>query len=326
MTTRRSVVSLALVACAGVLAACSSSKPASPSAPSAPAGPAAELRLSSPPSLNLPGDQFRLTLTITNAKITDPGSAAVWRSSAPSVADVSGGDVRVLAAGDATITATFDGLSVETKIAVTDYGALDGVVHELPPTQTRAIAGAAVMVVGGRFDGVSAQTDASGRFHLARVAGALTLRVSHPSFQTRQVDADVAASPALSLDLAPPASTVTESYGFSTGVPATQWTKEDHFSFPVHNPGTIQVTIESWRTPYQGDSGDYLVVELSKGSTMVARLRNCDTAVYGPGFCTSYRLPDGTNLTAEEGQTYTIRIASERSIIEGYRVTVTHPR
>jgi hypothetical protein len=326
MTSWRSVVALAVIACAGLLAGCSGSRPASPSGPSGPAGPPAELRLSSVPDLNLPGDQFHLTLTVVNAKVTDPGSAASWTSSAPAVADVNTGDVRVLAPGETTITATYDGLAVAVKVTVTQYGSLDGAVHELPPTQTKAIAGATVTVSGGRFDGRSALTDANGRFHLGDVAGTLTLRVSHPNFETRQLDA-VAVPRQLDVALAPPASTVTETYGFPFTVPSTRSIREESFSFAIHNPGAIQMTLEAWHTPYAGDaSGDYLIVELLKGSTVVARMRNCDGGGFGQGFCTSSRLPEGSNVAAEEGQNYTIRIASERLIITGYTVKVTRPR
>jgi hypothetical protein len=327
MKSWRSVLSFGAIVCAFALVACGGSKPSSPTTPSGPSGPPAELRLSGLPDLNLPGDQFHLTLTVTDGTGTDPGSAASWRSSSPEVAAVNAGDVRVLTPGETTITATYLGLAASTKLVVTSYGSVDGVVHEKPPTQTKAIAGATIAVTSGRFDGRSTQTDTNGRFHLDNVAGALALRVSHPDFETRQLDAG-AVPQQLDLALAPPASNVTEVYGFPFTVPSTRSIKEEHFSFAIHNPGAIQMTIQAWHTPYVGDGGDYLLVELLKDSAVVARMRNCDGWGFAQGFCTSTisQLPERSNVAAEEGQTYTIRISSERFIITGYGVTVTRPR
>jgi hypothetical protein len=87
---------------------------------------------------------------------------------------------------------------------------------------------------------------------------------------------------------APSASVITDVYSFSAGVPATESRQEDHFSFSVHDPGAIQVTIESWRTPYQGDGADYLRVELLKGSSVLSVMRNCAVLAGDAGApCTS---------------------------------------
>src|SRR4051812_14676250 len=162
----RSVVGPMLVTCAtGLLVSCGGATPASPSVSAETAGRPPELRLSSPPELNLPGDRFHLSLN--NGAGADVGSAAVWQSSAPQVAEASAGDVHAVAAGAATITVTYAGVSVETRIAVVGYGVVDGAVHEMPPTASIPVAGATVTVAGGRFDGRTTSTDSSGRFRLA---------------------------------------------------------------------------------------------------------------------------------------------------------------
>jgi carboxypeptidase family protein len=316
-----------LVLATAVSAACGHDSSPTPSAPTPPP-PAVALQMSAAPSLNIPGDAFVLTLTATdNRGTSDVTAAGEWHSSDLTVAQVQNGRVGALAAGTAQISATYLGRTATTTVAVTPLGTVRGVVHELPPTEQRLIAGATVTVVGGRFGDRQTRTDAQGAFAIGDVAGRLTIRIEHPAFDATQITVDASSATPLDVAMAPPAVAQTEVFAFASDPAHPTDRVVDTFPLSIHRSGDVRLALESWHTPYQDDGGDYLAVELLKGTAVLARIRNCDGWAFAAGApCNGSSLPQAMDVAVEGRETYQLRISSERQIITAYRVLVTHPR
>jgi hypothetical protein len=257
---------------------------------------------------------------------SDVSAAAVWSSSAPLVADVTGGTVRALSPGEAEISASYLGAVAKTLVNISPLMSLDGIVHETSPTEATPIGDALIMVIGGRFDGRQTRTASDGRFRLFDVAGVVRVRVGHEGFQTYEMDVNLATVRTLDVALAPPNTPVTDVYSFSTGYqPGDPPIRSgDEFPFAIHSSGIIQVTLDSWRTPYDGD---FLTVDLIRSATVLGHLQNCDALdALLISECTASRLPDGFTITSAEPGIFVLKIASERRLILAYHIRVTHPR
>jgi hypothetical protein len=181
VTAQRSLGLALLFACSIAAAACSGASASSVLTPTTQGS--SPLRLASPPSLNLPGDVFRLPLT-NDPSSSDIGTAAVWSSSAPLVADVTAGTVRALSPGEAEIRASYLGVIAKMVVNVSPLMSLDGIVHETSPREATAIGDALITVIGGRFDGRQTRTASDGRFRLLDIAGVVRVRVVHEGFQS----------------------------------------------------------------------------------------------------------------------------------------------
>jgi hypothetical protein len=323
VTLRRSIELTVVLACAIAASACSGAS-ASSVLPTSPQGSSA-LRLASPPSLTLPGDAYRLSLVSTESN-ADVGTIATWASSSSEVAEVDKGTVRALSPGITEISASYVGSVAKTLIKVSALTPLDGVVLETSPTRTTPIGDALVSVIGGCFDARQARTDNDGRFHLADLAGAFRVRVSRAGFETIETAVDLDARDTLDVALESLAGSVTDVYAFSTGYQPGDppLRTEDRFTFAVHTGGSIQIALNSWRTPYDGD---FLDVELISGGTTLAHLRNCDSiGALVVATCTGSRLPEGLTVVSASPGTFVLKVGSERNLILAYHILVTHPR
>ncbi len=199
----------------------------------------------------------KLAATAHFAKGTtqDVTGSAAWTSSDASVATVSGGVVTAVAAGNVTITATYQGVSGSTRVTVTrpPTYTLSGVVTESVPTTSTTLSGVRVEFADGVNQGKTALTDSSGRYQIIGAeTGTFNVRATIAGYndQTKQV----AISGNLTLDFAlvPTPQQITKTYSnwqISPGDPLCSLNNGpalpcQAFDIPLHNAGLLDATVQ----------------------------------------------------------------------------------
>ena len=157
---------------------------------STPSAAPSALNLTQPAPLK-PGTSvpLQLTATLTDGTTATPKNV-VWRTSNPDVATVSAaGVVTALAEGIATVTASVEGVSATVTLSVRAGGlVLNGLVTESAPTEERVVANAVVAVIDRPYAGITATSDAAGRFVLDDVNGTLRIRATRSGFRDAVLD------------------------------------------------------------------------------------------------------------------------------------------
>jgi hypothetical protein len=203
--TRKVIVAVCVL---GLLATCrKSSTPTSPTTPTPTVAPVlASLTIEGPSSIQ-PGDtrQFTLRARMSDGTTPDVTSAGVWRTTNPAVINVASGLVTAAAAGEVTISASYQGRSASLAVVSLPDGTgiLAGNVRE----STFAINNSTVEIVGGPYAGKSVIS--SGFYRLYGVVGNLQVRASAAGYvaQTTSVSVSPFTTPrrdsTLNFDLTP---------------------------------------------------------------------------------------------------------------------------
>jgi hypothetical protein len=133
--------------------------------------------------------QLEATATFSDGTTQKVTSQASWTSSSDAVATVSStGMVTFVSAGEVDLRATYRATTGTTHVTVVPIivrYALDGVVSDA--ANKRGVQNARVEILDGPNAGRSTQTDGTGAYRIADIAaGRITIRVTHPSFETSE--------------------------------------------------------------------------------------------------------------------------------------------
>ena len=121
------------------------------------------------------GFQLAATVTLSDHTSEDVTKTAVWTSSDTALAQVaSGGFVTVLSGGNVDFSATYQSVVGSLNVAVVQTRwTVTGVVSTVFPNLPRQLPGVTVAITAGRDSGVSAITDANGRFAFVNLQSAV---------------------------------------------------------------------------------------------------------------------------------------------------------
>jgi hypothetical protein len=247
-----------------------------------------------------------------------------WTSSDTSVATVSGsGLLNVVAPGGAEVTATAYGHSGSALVRVPF--SISGVIHESPPTQNVAVAGARVEIQGGPENDKTATTDDFGRFTLEVEAAGLTLVATKAGYEPASaVIASLPLERPIEVGLRPTFREVVDTFELPMGGTPV---REAVFSIPVHHSGTMVARIQRACLFGCGASETYhICAEIKDGARTIAQ----DHGSYDDG----PRLPA---VAVTGGRVYGVRLylceheslgtpAPPEWRLVAYLVEVSHPK
>jgi len=176
---RRVVFTCAAVISMTWLVSCGKQTPTGPGGAASPS-----VHIIAPPALTFPGQTGQLTAeeTFPDGAKSDVTSAAVWRSSNPSVAFVSStGLVTLVAAGVTTITATIPSGQIGTLSLAVAPANIAGRVTEAGGID---LPGVQVTIIGGPRDGQVTTTNEYGDYGFGAVTGVQQVKATKDGYTT----------------------------------------------------------------------------------------------------------------------------------------------